>query len=140
MRRFLSAVLLAAALTSMTACGGSNTYKLASAPKAVGADGTLEATPYKAEHETKLVFKVSNLAPPGRITPDGKFFLAWGRKDSNAQWGRIGNVVYDEGNRSGIFKASYPELDFEFQVSVEKEDTVASPSSDILFSQHVSGS
>jgi len=135
MRKYLAALFIAGALA--TGCGGPLTYKLAASPKAVGADGKLEATIYKDEHETKIVFNVSNLAPASRITPDAKFFVVWGRKDSKANWQRVGNFVYAEDKRNGLFKASFPEVEFDLQVSVEKDDSVQSPSSDIVFSQHV---
>ncbi len=105
--------------------------------KAVGADASLEATVYKGEHETKLVLNAKNLPPPARIATDTKFFVLWGRKDSSATWQRAGDIVYDADARSGTFKGSFPEVEFDVEVSVEKDDAAASPSPDIVFSQHV---
>jgi hypothetical protein len=135
MHKYLLAVGIAGALA--VACGGPLTYKLASSPKATGADGTLEATIHKDEHETKLLFNVSHLPPAGRITQDAKYFIVWGRKDDKTTWQRIGNFVYAEDNRTGLFKASFPEIEFDIEVSVEKDDSVPAPSPDIVFSQHV---
>lgn len=135
MRKDFLALCIAGALA--VACGGPLTYKLAANPKAVGADGKLEATIYKDEHETKIVFNVSNLAPAARITPDAKYFIVWGRKDDKATWQRIGNFVYAEDKRTGLFKASFPEVEFDLEVSVEKDESVPAPSSDIVFAQHV---
>ncbi len=134
--RISLAVLLLPALVAI-GCGGPLTYKMASSPKAVGADGTLQATIYQKEHETKLIFNVKDLAPASRITPDAKVFVVWGRKDTNATWQRVGNVVYQDSDRTGVFKGSFPETEFDLEVSVEKDDSIAAPSSDIVFSQHV---
>lgn len=118
-------------------CGGPLTYSLVGTPSAVGADGTLQATIHKEEHETKIVLEVKNLAPPPRISADGKFFVFWARRDANGTWQRVGNVVYDENGRNGMFKGSFPEVEFDSEVSVEPNDSPASPSSQIVFSQHV---
>ncbi len=128
---------LSFALGWIIACGGPLTYQLTGTPKAIGADGNLQATIYKDEHETKLVLDVKNLAPPPRIAPDAKTFVVWGRRDSTGTWQRVGNVVYNEQGRAGLFKGSFPEVDFDLEVSVEREDTVVSPSPDIVFAQHV---
>jgi len=120
-----------------SACGGPLTYKIAASPKAVGADGTLQATIHKDEHETKVVLNVEHLPPPSRVASDAKYFVVWGRRDANGTWQRVGNIAYSEGARSGVFKGSFPELEFDVEVSVERDDTVVSPSSDIILSQHV---
>jgi len=123
-------------LTSL-GCGGPLTYTVVGTPAAVGADGTLQATIHKEEHETKIVLQVKNLPPPTRIAADAKFFVFWARHDANSTWQRVGNVVYDETGRNGLFKGSFPEVEFDSEVSVEHDDSPASPSSQIVFSQHV---
>lgn len=125
------------AFACTVACGGPLKYQVASGDKAKGADAAIVADVKSAEHQTVLEIKVKNLAPPGRITEGATQFTVWGRKSSSSPWARIGNLTYDEGARDGKFNGTYPEIEFDLEISVEKEGDPASPSSDIVFSQHI---
>src|SRR5512140_1908765 len=126
-----------AAAALLVACGGSLKYQGASSDKAKGADATIKAEPKTAEHQMVLEIEAVNLAPPSRITDGSKAFVVWGRKNTGAQWTRMGNFTYNESGRSAEFKGTYPELEFDLEISVEKDDNAGAPSSDIIFSQHV---
>lgn len=121
----------------VVACGGPLKYQVASTDKAKGADATIKAEAKTAEHQMVLSIDAVNLAPPARITDGAKAFVVWGRKNSAAQWGRMGNFTYDDGARSGKFNGTYPELEFDLEISVEKDDNAGSPSADVIFSQHI---
>lgn len=121
----------------LVACGGPLKYQVASTGKATGADATIKADPKSAEHQMVLDIAVANLPPPARITDGSKAFVVWGRKNSGATWTRMGNITYEESSRSGKFAGTYPELEFDIEISVEKDDNTGSPGPDIIFSQHV---
>ena len=121
----------------LTACGGTLTYKIASSAKAPGADALIKADVSKDQHLTKLHVDATNLAPPERVIPGTRIFIIWTRKNAEAQWLRAGNLQYNPSGREGLFDGTVPEIDFDLQVTVEKDDNAASPSADMVFSQHV---
>ena len=80
---------------------------------------------------------MKNLAPPERVVPGTRIFIIWTRKNAEAQWSRAGNLKYDAAAREGTFEGTVPEVDFDLQITTEKDDNAASPSADMIFSQHV---
>jgi hypothetical protein len=136
MRSAIKGALLALTLL-VAACGGPLKYQVASSAKAPGADATLEADISKDQHLTHLIMKSKNLAPPERVVPGTRIFIIWTRKNSEAQWARAGNLKYDEAAREGAFEGTVPEVDFDLQVTAEKDDGAQSPAADMIFSQHV---
>ena len=78
-----------------------------------------------------------NLPPPGRVNPNAKFYVAWARKGENGVWSRLGTLKFDEEKRTGEIMGTVPEQNFDLEVSAETEEGVASPSADVVFSQHV---
>jgi hypothetical protein len=135
MRSSWKFALVSAAL--LVACGGPLKYQVASTGKATGADAKIVAEVKKDLHQTALKVEVTNLAPPARISADAHQFVVWGRKGSSAIWTRIGNIAYDESNRGGKFEGTFPELEFDLEITVEKDDAVAAPGADVVFAQHV---
>ncbi len=121
----------------LSACGGSLTYKIASSQKAPGADATIKASISKDQHLTHLQIQAMHLPPPERVTNGDRIFIIWTRKGPDAQWERVGNLKYDASAREGDFDGTVPEVNFDLQVTVEKDDGAASPSTDMVFSQHV---
>lgn len=132
--RWAASVGLAAVLM---ACGGSLTYKVASSAKAPGSDASIKAAISKDQHLTKLSVDAVNLAPPERVTTGMRIYIIWTRKNSEAQWARAGNLQYNATAREGLFEGTVPEVDFDMQVTVEKDDNAQSPSTDMVFSQHI---
>jgi hypothetical protein len=121
----------------VAACGGSLTYKIASSGKAPGSDALIKADVSKDQHLTKLHIDTTNLPPPERVVTGTRIFIIWTRKNAEAQWARVGNLQYNPTGREGLFDGTVPEVDFDLQITVEKDDNAASPSTDMVFSQHV---
>lgn len=119
------------------ACGGPLKYEVASSAKAPGADAKVVADVKNDQNQTLLEVEVKNLPPPERVADGSSAFVAWYRKGSSAQWARLASLKYDKDDRKGSLKASAPETSFDLQISAEKAPDVASPSSDIVFSQRV---
>ncbi|CAN5247333.1 hypothetical protein BH09MYX1_BH09MYX1_51330 [soil metagenome] len=137
MTRFPGKFAFGLAALLLVACGGPLKYQVASTDKAKGADATIKAEAKTAEHQMVLSIDAVNLAPPTRITDGAKAFVVWARKSTAAQWSRVGNFTYDESARSAKFNGTFPELEFDIEISVEKDDNAGAPSSDIIFSQHI---
>ena len=121
----------------LVACGGPLNYKVASSGKAPGADAKIRADISKDQHLTKLNVEALNLPPPERVTMGTRIFIVWTRKNTEAIWARAGNLKYDAEKRQGLFEGTVPEVDFDLQITVEKDDGAQSPSPDMVFSQHV---
>ena len=135
MRSSWKLALVSAAL--LVACGGPLKYQVASTGKATGADAKIVAEVKKDLHQTAVNIEVTNLAPPARISPDSHQFVVWGRKGASAIWTRLGNIAYVESDRGGKFEGTFPELEFDLEITVEKDDSVAAPGADIVFAQHI---
>lgn len=135
MRSSWKLALVSAAL--LVACGGPLKYQVASTGKATGADAKIVAEVKKDLHQTAVNIEVTNLAPPARISPDSHQFVVWGRKGTSAIWTRLGNIAYVESDRGGKFEGTFPELEFDLEITVEKDDSVAAPGADIVFTQHI---
>ena len=138
MRRFLSCALAAASMFVLTACGGPLKYNVASSRLAPGADAEIVVNLNEGQNTAALELHAKNLPPPGRVNPNGKFYVAWQRKSDKVGWSRLGNVLFDEEKRTADFTATVPEQAFDFALSVEANDAVQSPSADVVFSQRVS--
>ncbi|HVJ91306.1 MAG TPA: hypothetical protein VM580_15990 [Labilithrix sp.] len=132
-RRLLSAVIL----VTLAACGGPLKYEVRSSETAPGADAKIVADVNKEQNQTELKVHANNLPPPSRVVEGSNNFVAWYRKDSKDAWTRIGSMEYDEGDRKAKLNATTPETSFDIAISVEKEPSPASPSPDIVFSQHI---
>ncbi len=121
----------------LVACGGPLKYKVASSQKAPGADANIKADVSKDQHLTRLAVDAENLPPPERVTGGTRIFIIWTRKNTEAQWARVGNLRYDAAARKGMFEGTVPEVDFDLQITVEKDDGAQSPSPDMVFAQHI---
>jgi uncharacterized protein YceK len=126
-----------ALLLVLAGCSGTLTYRVASSQKAPGADATIKADVSKDQHMTHLLFSALHLPPPERVTNGTRIFIVWTRKGADAQWERVGNLKYDPSSREGTFEGTVPEVNFDLQITTEKDDGAASPSTDMVFSQHV---
>jgi hypothetical protein len=118
-------------------CGGPLTYNIASSAKAPGADAKIKANISKDQHITRLNVEAMHLPPPERVTVGMRIFIIWTRKNTEAVWARAGNLRYDAAAREGLFEGTVPEVDFDLQITVEKDDNAASPSTDMVFTQHI---
>jgi hypothetical protein len=131
-------VLALVALAFTAACGGPLRYELRGSPKAPEADAEIVAEINEAARMTKLQITVQHLAPPDRLDEDGEAFVVWARPDSSGEWGRVGALKYDAGERKGeLLEASVPESAFDLLVTVEEDASPKSPSSSVVLSQEV---
>jgi len=137
MRRILAGSFVMAVLFAVAACGGPLKYKVASSRLAPGADAEIVATINESQNNTNVELHVVNLPPPGRVNPNAKAYIAWARKGDSGVWSRLGTVKFDEVKRTGELIGTVPEQVFDIEVSAEADEGVASPSADVVFSQHV---
>lgn len=121
----------------LAACGGPLKYEIASTPKAPGADAKLVAKVNESQHQTTFELEVKNLPPPDRVSEGATDYVAWSRKNASAVWSRLGSLKYESGDRGGSMTGSVPETSFDFEMTAEKAALAASPSSDVVFTQHV---
>ena len=133
----MSRTLMLFVFLSVVGCSGTLKYTVPSSSKAPGADAKLVADVKNDQNQTQLEFHVENLAPADRVADGATGYVAWYRKNSSTAWTRFGSIKYDAGSLKGELVASAPETSFDFEVSAEKDISSASPSSDIVFSQHV---
>jgi hypothetical protein len=142
MRRWFStlrsSVLIVAASALLVACGGPLKYAPKGTPKAPEMDAHLVAEVDEKASITHLTIVAEHLAPPGRLQDGGSTYVVWTRKNDGAQWQRVGALKYDEGDRKGeLMSASVPLTAFDLVVSIEKQASPESPSSDIVLQQRV---
>ncbi len=129
-------LLLTVLVLAIAACGPLK-YELKGTALATGADAVITADVKKDQALTMLEIKATNLPPPDRVMAGSSVFVVWQRKDSGAQWTRVGVLTFAEDAREGTFMATVPELSFEVQITAEKEPSPASPGPDAVFFQKV---
>jgi predicted small lipoprotein YifL len=137
MRRILGYGFVLSVLAALAGCGGPLKYKVASSRLAPGADADITANINEAQNNTNVEIKIVNLPPPGRVNPNAKFYVAWARKGESGVWSRLGTVKFEEEKRTGMISGTVPEQVFDLEVSAEADEGTASPSADVVFSQHV---
>jgi len=129
-------LLLALSVVVVAACGPLK-YEIKGTSLATGADAVITADVKKDQAMTMLEVKATNLPPPDRVMSGASTFVVWQRKDSSANWARVGVLTYDEGKREGQFMATVPELTFEVQITAEREASPESPGPDAVFFQKI---
>ncbi len=112
-------------------------YQVPSSARAPGADAKVVADIKEDQGLAQVEIAATNLPPPSRVSEGATTFIVWHRKDSGAQWSRLGGLAYDEDDRKGTWTGSVPETSFDLAISSEKDAEVASPSGETVFSQHV---
>lgn len=129
-------ILLALSVVVIAACGPLK-YEIKGTSLATGADAVITADVKKDQAMTMLEVKAMNLPPPDRVMSGASTFVVWQRKDSSAQWSRVGVLTYSEDKREGQFMATVPELTFEVQITAEREAAPESPGPDAVFFQKI---
>ncbi len=132
----LRAVAAFAVVAALSACGPLK-YEIKGTPLATGADAVITADVKKDQAMTMLEVKAENLPPPDRVMSGASTFVVWQRKDSDANWSRIGKLIYEDEPRRGQLTATVPELSFEVQITAEREDAPEAPATDVVFFQKV---
>ena len=130
-------LVVSALAIAATGCGGPLTYSPHGTPRAPECDGHITATINNQQANTTVSINVEHLAPPDRIQAGGAAFVAWERRDQNAQWLRIGTLAYNPSDRTGQLQATAPDAAFELSITVENSPAPASPSANIILDQRV---
>lgn len=132
--RLLPALVLGLALA---ACGGPLKYDVRGAELSPGSDAKVTAAVDEGRHVTELTIEAKNLTPPDRLIPNGTHFVVWVRKDSSAQWQRLGALELDGDKRNGEAKLTANETAFDLIISAEADASPGSPSGKTAFQQRV---
>jgi len=121
--RFLVRSLAVAAL--LGGCMTVTRVPLVNAPGAPAADGSVlvSAAP---NGNTRLSVEVKHLAPPERLAPGAKVYVAW-TQARGGQPQNVGAIVIDD-NRSGRLETVTPLPTFELFITAEGFPTAAVPS------------
>ena len=138
--KMVTVVICAAALSACAGCSSALTYAPRADALAPGADLRVGADVDPTQHLTRVRVRAANLPPPGRLAPNGRAFVVWARPNQSAQWGRVGVLAYDEGDRRGELVATVPFLTFDLIVTTESAAEAPAPSDKLLIAQHVGAS
>jgi hypothetical protein len=123
---------------ALAACGGPLQYEAKGTPRAPEADATIIADINSQAVMTRVTVTAQHLAPPDRLLPGGASYVVWARKDSGAQWQRIGALVYSADSRKGTMEeASVPLSSFELIITAEQQSAPASPSPHVAIQQKI---
>lgn len=122
---------------TLTACAGALKYELRGTDLSPGSDAKLEAKVNNSRNLTELSVSATNLTPPNRVLKEGTTYVVWTRRDSKAQWVRLGALELTDDGRTGSAKLTVSEVAFDLQVSAEENAEVASPSGKTIFEQRV---
>ncbi len=124
MYRVTSLFLATVLLSSTVACA--TTVQAPTDAPALGSDAKIVVKKNKTGTFT-MTIDVQNLAPAPRLDADATAFVVWlVAKDQPAV--RAGALAYDEGDRAGALQATSPNAAFTVLITLEKEQSPASPS------------
>lgn len=127
----------ALALSLGAACSSALNFTPTATALTVGADLKVRAEIDAAQHLTRVRVRAENLAPPGRLMPEGRLFVVWARANANTTWVRVGTLVYDTDDRDGELNATVPFTSFELMVTAESSAEVPTPSDKVVVTQRV---
>lgn len=122
---------------TLTACAGALKYELRGTDLSPGSDAKLEAKVNNSRNLTELSVNATNLTPPNRVLKEGTTYVVWTRRDSKAQWVRLGALELTDDGRTGTATLTVSEVAFDLQISAEENAEVASPSGKTIFEQRV---
>jgi hypothetical protein len=115
-------------------CSKTQTYEVKGTQVALGTDAVLLVTPEGGNQAIELTVKY--LMPPDRARPGAKFYAVWVRHLDRAPV-QLGNLQYDEKERTGALTTSTPYKSFELFVAPEKDAQPTSPGTVVVLSQQV---
>lgn len=122
-------------------CGSSQPthfdYTTRATSRAPEADATITADLHLDQNTTNLAVRIAHLAEPDRISPGGRSYIAWFRRNTNVPWTQVGALAYDAAEHTGVLNATAAATAFDFEVSVENSATPELPSSTVVLYQHV---
>jgi hypothetical protein len=118
----------------LAGCSKTQTYEVKGTQSALGTDAVLSVTP-KGDNQS-IVLTVEHLMPPDRARPGSKFYAVWVRHLDRAPV-QLGNLEFDEKERTGSLTTSTPYKSFELFVCPEKDAQPSAPGNVIVLSQQV---
>jgi len=118
--------IVAFAVSSLFACGGSQTTTLTAADSAPAAQGTAKAS-IGDNGNTTLDVEVKHLAPPDRISKDAKFYVVWAKPSDGGAIQNLGMLRVDN-DRKGDLTTKTALRDFTVLVTPESSGSVSRPS------------
>jgi hypothetical protein len=131
MKRALALIWLALLVAG---CSKTQTYQVKGTPVALGTDAVLSVTPASGNQAIELTVKY--LMPPDRARPGAKFYAVWVRHLDRVPV-QLGNLEYNEKERTGSLDTSTPYKSFELFVAPEKDAQPTSPGTVVVLSQQV---
>jgi hypothetical protein len=118
-------------------CSSALNYTPRGTARAPEADARVTAEVHSEWGLTALRIRAEHLAPPGRIQPGATHYVAWARRDQNAQWMRIGTLAYSDSDRNGQLMATSPDTSFDLALTAETAASPTSPSTHVVIEQRV---
>lgn len=119
----------------LVGCSKTQSYEVKGTQVALGTDAVLEVTPEGGGNQS-IVLNVQHLMPPDRARPGAKYYAVWVRHQDRAPV-QLGNLQFDEKERTGTLSTSTPYKSFELFVCPEKDVQPTSPGSVVVLSQQV---
>jgi len=118
----------------LAGCSKTQTYEVKGTQVALGTDAVLSVTPKGGNQE--IVLTVQHLMPPDRARAGAKYYAVWVRHGDRAPV-QLGNLDFDEKERSGSLTTSTPYKAFELFVCPEKDAQPSAPGTVVVLSQQV---
>src|SRR4051794_10591821 len=91
-------------------CGSSQQthfdYTTRATSRAPEADATITADLHLEQNTTNLAVNVTHLAEPDRISPGGRSYIAWFRRNPTLPWTQVGALAYDATAHTGALTAT----------------------------------
>jgi len=132
MKRAHALVWIALALAG---CSKTQTYEIKGTAVALGTDAVLSVTPAGAGNQS-IELTVQYLMPPDRARPGAKHYAVWVRHQDRAPV-QLGNLEYNEKERTGSLTTTTPYKSFELFVCPEKDAQPTAPGNVVVLSQQV---
>jgi hypothetical protein len=119
----------------LVGCSKTQTYEVKGSPVALGTDAVLSVTPGGGGNQS-IELNVQYLMPPDRARAGSKYYAVWVRHQDRSPV-QLGNLDFDEKERTGQLTTTTPYKSFELFVCPEKDAQPNSPSNVVILSQQV---
>jgi hypothetical protein len=123
-----------AAAAALTLAGCASGPRLSHAPALAKAKGRVSFMK-TADHGTRIVVDVKNLAEPETLNPPGYAYVAWVQSDREETPHNVGVLVVDD-EQTGELQTITPLRDFELFVTAEPSSDVVEPTGPPLLWVH----
>ncbi len=126
--------LILGSLLLSVACGGASEYLLTGTERSAVTDGIV--TVEELEGNRMVTVELLHLPPPERVMEGATLYIAWIRP-AGADPTMAGRLEYDEGDRTGVMRATTPHDNFTVFVTAEADATATAPSEYVVARQSV---